>query len=156
MILGFDPGFRGGFCLMTKKGSVRSAGPLPLHRPNGEDFEIDVCALRSELSSTFSKVEVVWIEKVHAFVRGSRTAAFTFGRNFEALITWTKLLLGCDRLRFAVPSVWKKVFLPPGSPKSASVLWVRSHYPNCINLSLDSDGVADAILIAEYGRQQLE
>ena len=99
---------------------------------------------------------VVILEKVHAMPKQGVSSTFKFGMGFG-------LVIGvCEALgipyRLVTPQAWKKVVLAgTAKDKDAAISFVRKAYPG-VDLTpgrkrTPHDGMADAICLAEYGRQ---
>jgi hypothetical protein len=95
----------------------------------------------------------VFIEKVGPFPKSSSLGSFTFGRAFEALITWVKLRKYPYEL--VLPRRWKQLLPGTDHSKAAGLAWVRHFHPHWNPVLKNKDGLADAALIAEWGRRDL-
>ncbi|MAX33684.1 MAG: Holliday junction endonuclease [Halomonadaceae bacterium] len=116
--------------------------------------EIDGHELANSLRGR--SINTVILEKVHAMPKQGVSSTFKFGMGFG-------LVIGvCEALgipyRLVTPQAWKKVVLAgTAKDKDAAVTFVRRAYPS-INLTpgrkrVPHDGIADAMCMAEYGRQ---
>ena len=95
----------------------------------------------------------VVIENVHAMPQNGSVGGFSQGMG---LGLWLGILAV---LRIPVtrvePARWKKdLLIPAGADKSASIVRALQFFPTCKDLVRKKDhGRADALLIAEWGRQ---
>lgn len=136
---------------MGLDGLLLSVCPMPTHKGRLGRSEIDVLAL-DQIVSKQGIPQRVFIERVGPVPGSSRLSAFTFGRNWEALIAWSKLREFPHD--FIEPKAWKKLLGTSDTSKSASVSWSWRSYPSWKATIGTSDGLAEAILIAECGRRQ--
>ncbi|GAA0586540.1 hypothetical protein ACFQH5_20340 [Halomonas salifodinae] len=147
MIIGIDPGQSGGIAGID--GDASYAVPMPLI---GKD--IDGHKIAAQLKSLTP--DVVIIEKVHAMPKQGVSSTFKFGMGFGIVIGV------CEALgipyRLVTPQAWKKAVLAGTTKdKDAAIAFVRRAYPS-IDLTpgrkrVPHDGMADAVCLAEYGRQ---
>lgn len=147
MIIGIDPGQSGGIAAID--GDASHAVPMPL---SGKDIDgHEIAKLLKNLTPS-----VVILEKVHAMPKQGVSSTFKFGMGFG-------LVIGvCEALgipyRLVTPQAWKKAVLAGTTKdKDAAIAFVRRAYPT-IDLTpgrkrVPHDGIADAVCIAEYGRQ---
>lgn len=147
MIIGIDPGQSGGIAAID--GDASHAVPMPL---SGKD--INGHAVANILKNLTPSVVI--LEKVHAMPKQGVSSTFKFGMGYG-------LVIGvCEALgipyRLVTPQAWKKVVLAgTAKDKDAAISFVRRAYPG-VDLTpghkrVPHDGMADAICLAEYGRQ---
>lgn len=148
MIVGIDPGQKGGIALVQSTG--QAAGyPMPL-----AGKEIDGHEIASLLCDAHPLLVV--IEKVHSMPKQGVASTFKFGMGFGVVIGVCEALMLPYRL--VTPQAWKKSVLAGTTrDKSAAINFVRRAYPS-VDLSpgrlrVPHDGIADAVCLAEYGRQ---
>lgn len=160
-ILGFDPGASGALAVLEEFGGclqVRSIIP----------FDTDEYRLEIE-NAIFNAggVEfcIACVEDVHAMPGQGVTSMFSFGRN-KGLIEGMLIQAGI-KYSLVSPMKWKREFglLSKGSSKcemkDASVAKARELFPDA-NLrptsrcKKDNDGMAEALLIAEYCRLEYQ
>lgn len=153
MIIGIDPGLKGGICLGSQYTGWRIY-PMPV-TGNG----LDLVRLKLILTQRNNElVELVVIEKVHSMPKQGVVSSFKFGDGFGSL----KSMCVCLGLPFILvtPQRWKKTVLAGydwKGNKDMSIVWVKQRHPS---LSLrptersrvDSHGLADAVCLAEYGK----
>lgn len=149
MIIGIDPGQTGGIAYIDHASGQSHAMPMPVM---GKD--IDGHELANALRGL--TIDTVILEKVHAMPKQGVSSTFKFGMGFG-------LVIGvCEALgipyRLVTPQAWKKTVLAgTAKDKDAAVAFVRRAYPS-IDLTpgrkrVPHDGMADAVCLAEYGRQ---
>lgn len=148
IIAGIDPGQKGGIASICPDGAA-TGRPMPLSGKEIDGRAVAHCL--GELSPT-----LVIIEKVASRPGQGVASMFKFGMGYG-------LLIGiCDALglhyRLVTPQAWKRAVLSgTAKDKSAAVNFARRAYPD-IDLSpgrlrVPHDGIADAVCLAEYGRQ---
>ncbi len=152
MIVGIDPGKAGGLAYIGSEIVGAGAMPMPL---SGKD--IDGHELAMVLDNW--KPDTVIIEKSQAMPGQGVTSMFNYGAGFG------RLLGICEALglpyRLVTPQRWKGVVLAgTAKDKDAAIAFVRRAYPS-INLTPGRkrrahDGIADAVCLAEYGRQLMQ
>ncbi|MGM0858641.1 MAG: Holliday junction endonuclease [Pseudomonadota bacterium] len=148
MIIGIDPGKQGGIAYISPAGEI-AARPMPII---GKD--VDGGEIASQLKALLP--DIVIIEKSQAMPGQGVTSMFNYGVGFGRLLGVIEAL-GIP-YRLVTPQAWKKVVLAgTAKDKSAAVSFVRHAFP-AVNLTpgqkrLPHDGMADALCIAEYGRQ---
>lgn len=151
-VLGIDPGRVGGVACLSPTGKVEWVIPMPVFSPRVGQEEIDTGALDVYVIGRFGISPLpltAFVEEVQPFPNSSRKAAFTFGRNYEAVLSWCKVR-GLS-YSLVLPKVWQRAVLGrETSDKKVGLAWVRRRHPE---LDLGGhDGMSDALLIAEYGR----
>lgn len=151
IIVGIDPGKAGGVALLTP--AMASGYPMPLV---GKD--IDGRYLTEWLGRV--RPNLVIIEKVGAARVNGRpqggTSMFTFGTGFGKLLGVLEALNTPHRL--VTPQTWKATVLKgTKKDKAAAIDFVHRAYPSVELMpgrcSTPQDGIADAVCLAEYGRQ---
>ena len=149
--IGIDPGKKGGIAIIDE-GFV-NAVPMPLA---GKD--IDARRLASLLSTMPIDRPAVVIEKVHSMPKQGVASTFTFGTGFGILIGICAAL-GYP-MALVTPQTWKAEILKGTKrDKNAAIAFARMTFPmvdlipaGCRTIS---DGLADALCLAEYGRRRL-
>jgi len=149
-VIGIDVGFKGAIALLGSK--VDGVVMMPVAK--GEKIYLDLPMIVGRLE--MYQPDLVVIEKVSAMPKQGVTSVFRFGEQFG-------MIQGiCSALNLPYilvrPQEWKKKILVgyPKGDKSASIRYVKQKYPHISLLPTkrskkDSDGMADAICIAEYG-----
>lgn len=139
--IGIDPGGSGGIAIIDKTTDIMHTCKLSI-------TELDVWEWLNETVDMLDAVAT--IEQVHAMPKQGVTSSFTFGKNYGFLIG---LLTAISiPYKFVTPQKWQKCMqcLTKGdkniSKAAAQRLWPRIKVTHAI---------ADALLIAEYGRNNL-
>ena len=145
--IGLDPGSRsGGYAIIC-----------------GHDLEAHGDFDKAEIISLFHAVAhmpggaICCLEKVHAMPKQGSVSMFSFGENYG----WLKGVLDACRIPFQEipPQTWKKEF-GLNSDKVKSIEVCRQLFPNAEltppNCRKPHDGIAEAILMAEYARRKMD
>lgn len=152
MIIGIDPGVRGGAALLTERGDVIETIPF-----NGLKEKELACAFRhwSRLDPLLEAPHV-WIEKV-GYIRGDGgKGAFTFGAIY-GLLRGIVLAQGWEP-HYVYPQMWQATMgCMSGGNKNVTKGRAISLFPkyNEERKRGITHDIADALLIAEYGRRML-
>ena len=146
-IIGIDPGASGGIAFIFEDGQ-RYAYKMPLTERDLVDllksYDLDSC--------------VVWLEKVHAFPGQGSVSVWSFAQNYGFL---RGMLIALEVPLYDVtPQKWQKwqgvtksqAVSKIGKTKHKNVLKqiAQQHFPE---LKI-THAIADALLIAEYGKNQ--
>ena len=153
MLIGIDPGLKGGICLAWETLDWVTY-PMPVMGGG-----LDLVELKTILTPPgMERAKLVVIEKVHSMPKQGVASSFKFGDGFGSL---KGLCVGLGLPFILVtPQKWKKTILAGydwKGNKDTSIVWVKQRYPG---LSLrptersrvDSHGLADAVCLAEYGK----
>ena len=157
IIAGIDPGLKGAIVLINKKMKVKTFvfPKLKVTKTKQALDEHGICAILDRF-----KIHHVFIEKVHAMPKQGVTSMFNFGAG------WGLLRGICVGLHLpytlVAPQTWKKSIckdLPRGT-KDVSIIVAKRLFPKVSLLPTPrckkpSDGIADALCLAEYGRRLL-
>lgn len=154
VIIGIDPGLKGGICRASVTSDYWFTYAMPVAGGG-----IDLFELREILTVPLSNppAKLVVIEKVHNMPKDGGSSSFKFGDGFGSL-KGICVGLGLPFI-LVTPQQWKKTVLVGydwKGNKGTSIVYVRQRYPH---LSLkptegcrkDSHGLADAVCLAEYG-----
>lgn len=145
--IGIDPGKNGGIAVMqTYINQIQKVGVK--------------CYSDEDLLSILKDAEeclqaVCYLENVHAMPKQGVSSTFNFGMNF-GFIQGVLKAYGIP-YELVTPQKWKKEFSCT-SDKNTSIEVCKRLFPN-VNLKAterckkDHDGMAEALLIAEYGRR---
>ena len=144
--LGIDPGKSGGYAIIS--GNKADAF-------SWDDTEFaEFC----KLLEAGGEPVVACVERVNAMPGQGVTSMFNFGKSagfIEGVLTTCGI--GYQLIR---PQQWKKEFTLIGKDKSASVAVCKRLFP-AVDLrrtercKTDSDGMAEALLMAEYARRRM-
>ena len=140
--IGVDPGKNGGIAIIDSDGVI--AFPFSEER------------LLIELDGIAQEYECIcYLEHVHAMPKQGVSSTFNFGMNFGFIQGVLKAY--SIPYELVTPRKWKKEFSCT-SDKNTSIEVCKRLFPN-VNLKAtdrcrkDHDGIAEALLIAEYGRR---
>lgn len=140
--IGVDPGKNGGIAIIDSDGAI--AFPFSEER------------LLIELDDIAQEYECIcYLEHVHAMPKQGVSSTFNFGMNFGFI----QGVLKAYEIPYELvtPQKWKKEFSCT-SDKNTSIEVCKRLFPG-VNLKAtdrckkDHDGIAEALLIAEYGRR---
>lgn len=163
-VAGIDPGVSrsspGGVVILSA-GSVVAAS-MPLVATAAGKMDVDLTALLELLSP--DTIDLVAIEEARPFPKEGVVSTATSQRNYGRILGALEAL----RIRHVIvpPKVWKAAILPgtPGkdrqAQKAAAVAYVRRSYPT-VDLKRTpqckkpSDGIAEALCLAEYAQRLL-
>ena len=150
LFIGIDPGKKGGIGVITETGKLVDYCMMPETRHGV------LCFLRKFHSTHTESQHIAIIESVHSMPKQGVRSVFTFGKGCG------ELLGICTALEFTIieptPQAWKKAMLAgTDRSKEASIKICENTFPK-VQLIPDgcrkpSDGIAEAILLAEYGRR---
>lgn len=146
-IIGMDPGAHGGMSFVSLDGSKRESYPFA---------RITLSEVVDLLISYDLMYDLtVFIEEVHSMPKDGKASAFSFGKNYGTLLG---IVTGLKIPRVDVlPLKWQMGLklrvkgLEYRDKKRALKAEAEKRFPR-LNITLDT---CDALLIAEYGRQQL-
>lgn len=146
VIIGVDPGKKGGFAVI-KGNSVQVFA---------WDDNAFVEELRRTVSDSFDDGIVAYVEKVGAMPGQGVVSMFHFGHS-AGFIEGVLAAFNIETVLVS-PQKWKKSF-DLGSDKQKSIEKCQELYPKLSLLPTSrckkpSDGMAEAILIAEYGKHE--
>lgn len=149
MIVGIDPGQTGGLAYIDERGCRSWAVAMPVL---GKDID---GALLADLLRDWAP-ETVIVEKVHSMPKQGVASTFKFGTGFGRILGVLEALGAPYRL--VTPQEWKKTVLTgTAKDKDAAIAFASRAFPH-ISLTPGQkrkphDGMADALCLAEYGRQ---
>ena len=153
VIIGIDPGKKGGIAVLTTAGKLVS-----YHRLEGV---IDLVNYLRNTATSEKGVCRVYVEKCQAMSKGGVKQGvkgmFNYGMGFGKILgVLSGLGLSHDLVS---PRTWQKKMIPGakiGESKQAAKVKAFQLYPNesfiPTGCRTPHDGVIDAVLIAEYGR----
>ena len=147
--IGIDPGQKGGYAVIAKS----ETGQAVFAYPWDDSF------FAMEMASLMQMKEhgiVAAVEKVGARPGQGTVSMFNFGKS-AGYIEGVLSALGIP-YQLVPPNKWKKEFSLIGQDKQASIITCRKLFPE-LDLKrtercrTDSDGKAEATLLAEYARR---
>jgi hypothetical protein len=167
---GIDPGLRGGLAVLEDSGQVVAVVPIPttLSDTGREQYDLPACR---GLFAGFPRVELsVMVEKLQPLpsvfnrkdgVKQQSGGIANFNRGLSHGWAWLLTGLGIP-YELVPPQTWQRVMLqgiPGTDTKARSILAAKNLWPRVSLLRSDrsrveSDGLSDALLLAEYGRRQ--
>ena len=148
--IGIDPGAKGGYAVISKSETGQAVFVYPW---DDTFFAMEM----ANLMSLKSQGIVAAVEKVGAMPGQGVTSMFNFGKN-AGYIEGVLSALGIP-YQLVPPAKWKKEFSLIGKDKQASIITCRKLFPE-LDLKrtercrTDSDGKAEATLLAEYARRK--
>lgn len=146
--VGIDPGKKGAVAyMMETPGGNFVANVLPM---------ADALSVFRMLASTGKPIRAC-IEQVHAMPKQGVTSTFSFGEGFG----WIKGVMDALGISYqeVPPQKWKREF-GLNSDKQTSIQVCKRLFPDADlrpteRSRVDSDGMAEALLMAEYARRKL-
>lgn len=141
--IGIDPGKNGGIAVITP------------NKTWARVYSEEVLLLVLGYYQDWSDGVICYLEHVHAMPKQGVSSTFNFGMNF-GFIQGVLKAYGIP-YELVTPQKWKKEFSCT-SDKNTSIEVCKRLFPN-VNLKAtdrckkDHDGMAEALLIAEYGRR---
>ena len=144
--IGVDPGKNGGIAILSD--TIKDVTV----RVFSEDELLHIC---KTFRKTFNEDCICYLEHVHAMPKQGVSSTFNFGMNFGFI----QGVLKAYEIPYELvtPQKWKKEFSCT-SDKNTSIEVCKRLFPG-VNLKAtdrckkDHDGIAEALLIAEYGRR---
>jgi crossover junction endodeoxyribonuclease RuvC len=153
--LGIDPGVTGGVAVLdAQTGELIQGIRTPILPVPGKK-EYDIGGMRVALAHNGWSVRLTTIEKVGAMPSDGRVGAFSFGCGYGI---WLGLMNALAVPYIEVtPQRWQSKMLAglPRGPKSkaSAIRAAKSLFPNIPVRVKADNGIADAALLAEYGRR---
>ncbi len=163
--VGIDPGKFGGIALLEAEGGVVDRFPMPVIKAaGGGKSEYDLATIRDLL--------LLWMRETELFVTVEKTAPLPPGLKFGGGNTnfhrgegrgWAWMLTALKVAhQLVAPQRWQADMhngVPGGDTKARSILAVHRLFPTVslartARCTTDSDGIAEALLIAEWGRRE--
>ena len=154
VIIGVDPGKKGGIAVIGENKEIISLTPMPLI--GGKTIDANALANLFEVADS-----VMYIEKVNAMPKQGVVSMFNFGFGC-GLIEGIAAAFSIPYYKIT-PQTWMKI-MHRGcdgklDTKSRSIQVVKRQFPNLSLLATprskkDHDGMAEALLIALYGLGQ--
>lgn len=163
-LIGFDPGLSGGIAVLSHSGLILHYQKMPV-KPVFEDGQktgkriIDIAQVAAILHK-FSP-DHVFIERVHAMPKQGVTSTFTFGMGYGMILGLCLALEAVMQTQLIPPQRWQKFMYANLSgvdelePKARAMARFGELWPSLLEQNVTHDGIIDAMLIAEYGRRNL-
>lgn len=147
MFIGIDPGAKGGIGLLgTAFGGIQKEEAIPY----SNQALLEVCQL-------YQHEAYVFLEKVHAMPGQGVTSMFSFGKSYGYILG----VLDAFQMNVTEvdPRTWKHHFNITAD-KQESIDKAKELYPGANLLPTprcrkESDGMAEALLLARYGRDMV-
>lgn len=162
LYIGIDPGLHGAVGFLYPNGSAAGqfAPTRKVKQGRKERLTYDICAMRDLLRQPFDEYRDMFddvhvcVEQAQAMPKQGVVSMFSIGVGYGL---WQGLLVGSQLAYTTVrPAIWKKVMVPNGPDKAASLKAARKRWPK-VDFSLAKDeAVAEALLIAAYAKQMKE
>ena len=146
--IGIDPGSKGGIAIISDEEIIS----LSLYN------SYEIANILNEISQKYDNL-MCTLEKVHSMPRDGVKQAFKFGENY-GFVKGTLMALKIP-FQEVLPQTWKKEYSLIGKDKQESICRCKELFPN-VNLfptercRKESDGLAEALLICEYGRRRFK
>ena len=161
IVIGIDPGKKGGVCVLSKTPGRTNDGKFCMHN----EGEAVIMPCLKGLVDYFVHEHVMrhysggiaYVENVHAMPGQGVTSMFNFGKGFGEILGVLAALN--IRTELVSPQKWKRAVLAgTDRDKAAAIRFVQENYPD-IDLTpgrcrVPQDGIADAVCIAHYGMLQ--
>ena len=160
VLIGIDGGLSGGIAFLTSNGDCPIARPLPTLLVGKSRRVYDEQTIRKELERCLPGARA-FIEFAQAMPKQGVSSTFKIGECY-GLIRGMLAALGIP-YEVVRPRAWQGEMLAgvdKSHTKKASILVAKRLFPDVSlkptdRCKKDSDGMADALLIAEYGRRRL-
>lgn len=142
--IGIDPGKEGALAMLTEDSASVNVFDIPTYKSILKNIK------------NMSMRCVCFLENVHSMPKQGVQSSFNFGENFGLI---QGLLIACDiPYELVTPQKWKKEFQVT-SDKNTSISVCKRLFPDvCLRKSercrKDHDGMAEALLLAEYARRK--
>jgi len=158
LIIGIDPGLSGGIAVIKDSGFTE-VDPFPTQEitVNGKTRrEYDRTALLAIITRYSIQGAKAFVERQWARKTDGVSSCFTTGKGYgEILMALTACMVPVE---VPTPTTWRKGLSmglsgPPRDLKLASLKKARDMFPQCAERIGKHDGMAEALLIAEYGRR---
>ena len=152
--IGIDPGKNGGIAAIYTENRMNLAPVIEVHKYSDNDL-LEIIGFYHKFIKNCEAEVCCILEQVHARPKQGVTSTFNFGMNYGFI----QGVLRANDIPFELvpPQKWKKEFSCT-SDKNTSIDVCKRLFPN-VNLKAserckkDHDGMAEALLMAEYGRR---
>lgn len=151
VFIGIDPGKSGAVAIL--KGMSDSATIIRFAANDGHSA---ISELKNIMYWDYDRAPIAVLEHVHSMPKQGVASTFSFGENFG----WWRGVLEALGIAYELvrPQVWKKN-MGCNSDKTTSIQVAQRLFPK-VNLAISdratkpNDGMAEALLIAEYARRK--
>lgn len=159
-IIGIDPGFNGGICILNEKGKILNKYVMPIKEVKGKR-ELDSQKIK-EILENAKPVKILGIEKQQSIYNINTSIVFKMGRGMGIL---EGLAIGLEIPYILILSrQWQKEMfggLGKGDTKQQSRKLATKLFPNEDFIATKRsrilhDGMTDSTLIAEFTRTQIK
>ena len=153
--IGVDPGKNGGIAVIGYENKIEQNKRKIDVYVYQDDILVKLVKELAYFRNVLKEESICYLEQVHAMPKQGVSSTFNFGMNF-GFIQGVLKAYGIP-YELVTPQKWKKEFSCT-SDKNTSIEVCKRLFPN-VNLKAterckkDHDGIAEALLIAEYGRR---
>ena len=159
VVIGIDPGLDGGIAILGP-GKLLACFPMPVTGDKKRTLNRPAVLALFDYSSSMASQVHVFLEKGQAMPKQGGASMYNYGKHCGYLAGLAQGVgFPCEEI---VPRVWQKVMLSSGTgdTKSRSVEKAMQLFPRVSLLPtprcrVPSNGMSDALLIAEFGRRSL-
>ena len=164
-VIGCDPGLLGAFAILTDSGLTLIEMPTKViaktRSPRGHDTKkvIDLDELNNLFINVFDINSFIVIEQQQAYPNQGGVSNFTTGLGYGMLLGLSSLF----DYKTVHPKTWHKYYGIGGDKKECkkrSIAIVKELFPDALLIKsgcrVESDGLAEAALIANYGRMLIK
>jgi hypothetical protein len=157
LYVGIDPGKKGAIAAIDEQGAVVGLAPMPLIA--GGRGEFDLVGIREALVGNGSP-RFVTVERLQPLPASMGGSAANFARGLSRGFEWMLVALGVPH-QLVAPQTWQKSMHAGTSGKdtkqrsivAAQRLFPRIRLQRSGRSRRNDDGLAEALLLAEYGRR---
>lgn len=161
-ILGIDPGLNGGLAVVQENGELLHYCKMPIKQTRvvvGKKQKTQRIIDVAGIASVLAKYEPtnIFIEKAGARPGQGVVSMFTFGMGYGMVLGLCMAMEGAICTDIVTPQRWQKHLMAGlehiEDTKIRALAKFQELYPE---VETTHDGIVDAVLIAEYGRQMLQ
>ena len=162
VIIGVDPGLNGGIAVMQENGEILHYCKMPIKQERvltGTKKKIRRMIDVATIAGIMAQYEPtnIFIERANARPGQGVVSMFTFGMGYGMILGLAMAMEGAICTDIVQPQRWQKQVLSGlehiEDTKLRALAKLQELYPE---LDTTHDGIVDAIMIAEYGRQMLQ
>jgi hypothetical protein len=162
VVIGVDPGQTGALAVLDLGGRVVRTTRMPVIKGAGSKTELDgpaIIAWVRAIQATH-EIRLVAVERTHSMPKQGLSSTYAFGYGCGRIRGILEVL--CGAVELVPPEQWVRAVLKgQGGGKAATLQFARRRWPDADLVgsnhagSKPSSGIADALVIAEYGRRSL-